>query len=130
MGLSSKSGFACTDLDNPVAFKVCDRCGRWRNGNDLVWQYQFAGNDLLNLRLLVCFDRCNDVPQQQLRSIVLPPDPIPKKIRDLSHSHRTPMAVTWQAQIRLFTMEPREQILLRTGTSPVKIGTRPEANGI
>ena len=37
---------------------------------------QWSGSQLQNLRLLVC-DTCLDVPQQQLRSIVLPPDPLP-----------------------------------------------------
>jgi hypothetical protein len=31
---------------------------------------------LQNLRLLVC-DRCLDVPQEQLKARILPPDPLP-----------------------------------------------------
>ena len=37
----------------------------------------WRGAVLQNLRLLVC-DRCYDTPQEQLRAIVLPPDPEPK----------------------------------------------------
>jgi hypothetical protein len=37
---------------------------------------QWAGNKLVNLRQLVC-RRCNDIPQTQLRTIVLPADPMP-----------------------------------------------------
>lgn len=79
MGWSSRSGEARTSLTNPIAFKVCDRCARWRNATDLVWQYEWAGNMLTNLRLLVCRDHCYDTPQEQQRNLVLPPDPIPTK---------------------------------------------------
>lgn len=44
--------------------------------SDLKWQYQWAGVKLQNIRLLVC-DHCADRPQEQLRTIILPPDPIP-----------------------------------------------------
>lgn len=43
---------------------------------DLTWQFQFAGPNLQNLRLLVC-QQCNDVPQPQLKPRLLPPDPPP-----------------------------------------------------
>lgn len=61
---------------NPRAFAVCDRCGFVYNHYMLSWQYQWAGPKLQNLRILVC-DTCMDVPQEQLRTIILPPDPIP-----------------------------------------------------
>lgn len=32
---------------------------------------------LQNLRILVCTQTCLDVPQPQLRTIILPPDPVP-----------------------------------------------------
>jgi len=38
----------------------------------------YAGAGLINRRLLVC-KGCEDRPQDQLRSIVLPPDPVPIK---------------------------------------------------
>lgn len=37
---------------------------------------EWGGNKLINKRQLVC-RRCNDIPQTQLRAIVLPADPIP-----------------------------------------------------
>jgi hypothetical protein len=43
---------------------------------DLSWQYDFRGNSLKNLRLLVC-ERCLDEAQEQLRPVILPPDPVP-----------------------------------------------------
>lgn len=36
----------------------------------------WAGASLINKRILVC-DECNDVPQQQLRAIIVPADPVP-----------------------------------------------------
>jgi hypothetical protein len=42
----------------------------------LKWQFDWAGASLINKRILVC-DTCYDTPQEQLRAIVLPPDPVP-----------------------------------------------------
>jgi len=42
----------------------------------LKWQYDWAGASLINKRILVC-DTCYDEPQEQLRAIVLPADPMP-----------------------------------------------------
>lgn len=69
--------YANVDPTNPEAFAQCDRCGFWRNRTDLVWQNQWAGTHLYNIQILVCTDRCYDNPQEQLRTIILPPDPPP-----------------------------------------------------
>jgi hypothetical protein len=61
---------------NPRAFAVCDRCGKVTNHDQLQWQYQWAGPQLQNLNILVC-SGCLDQPNEQLRSIVLPADPVP-----------------------------------------------------
>jgi hypothetical protein len=61
---------------NPEAFAQCDRCGDWWNRSQLMWQMQWSGTHLYNLGILVC-PRCIDVPQEQLRTIILPPDPPP-----------------------------------------------------
>jgi hypothetical protein len=42
----------------------------------LKWQYDWAGASLINKRMLVC-NTCYDVPQEQLRAIVVPADPMP-----------------------------------------------------
>ena len=47
-------GRARVDPQNPEAFAVCDRCGFRRNHADLEWQHQYAGNQLVNRRILVC----------------------------------------------------------------------------
>lgn len=76
MAWASKAGRARTSSKNPRAFGVCDRCGIWYNHATLKWQYDWRGTSLQNLRFLVC-DRCYDLPQEQLRAIVVPPDPTP-----------------------------------------------------
>jgi hypothetical protein len=55
---------------------VCDFCGFLYNLQNLRWQFEWIGPRLQNQRMLVC-RTCNDKPQEQLRTIVLPPDPIP-----------------------------------------------------
>lgn len=76
MGYASRSGRARTDARNPRAFAICDRCALWYNHYQLSWQYDWAGASLVNKRLLVC-NKCNDTPQEQLRAIVVPADPVP-----------------------------------------------------
>jgi hypothetical protein len=69
-------GRAKVSSKNPQAFAICDGCGFLYNHVDLVWQMEWAGNRIINQHQLVC-RRCNDVPNQQLRAIVLPADPQP-----------------------------------------------------
>jgi hypothetical protein len=76
MGYASRSGRAQTSARNPRAFGVCDRCGIWTNHDRLSWQFDWRGASLMNTRILVC-DVCLDVPQTQLRAIVVPADPTP-----------------------------------------------------
>jgi hypothetical protein len=76
MGYASKLGRARISATNPQAAAICDRCGFVFNHVDLGWQYDYAGTGLVNKRILVC-ERCDDVPQTQLKVIVLPPDPVP-----------------------------------------------------
>lgn len=76
MGYASRSGRARTSASNPQAHAICDRCGFRYNWVDLSWQYDWRGAQLANIRILVC-RTCKDTPQQQLRSIVVPADPVP-----------------------------------------------------
>lgn len=69
-------GRARVSARNPRAFAICDRCGFLMNHDRLQWQYDWAGASLINKRILVC-NTCLDVPQQQLRAIVIPADPVP-----------------------------------------------------
>ena len=78
MSYASQSGRAKTSARNPQAHAICDRCSFRYNLVDLQWQYDFRGPIQQNLRILVC-KKCLDVPQEQLRAIVLPADPVPKE---------------------------------------------------
>ncbi len=69
-------GRAKVDSRNPRAFGICDRCGFLYNHHNLRWQFDYAGAGLINRRILVC-GPCEDVPQAQLRNIILPADPTP-----------------------------------------------------
>lgn len=78
MAYASIAGRARTSATNPRAHAICDRCGFRFNLSDLRYQYDWAGASLINKRLLVCTgNNCLDVPQQQLRSIIIPADPVP-----------------------------------------------------
>lgn len=76
MGYASRLGRAKVSSRDPQAAGVCDNCGFIYQLTELRWQMQWSGNKLVNLRQLVC-RRCNDIPQTQLRAIVLPADPMP-----------------------------------------------------
>lgn len=69
-------GHASISARNPRALATCDRCGAIYNHDALQWQYQWVGPRLQNLYRLVC-KSCLDIPQEQLKLIVLPPDPVP-----------------------------------------------------
>ena len=60
----------------PRARACCDRCYREYNHDQLKYQFQWQGTKLQNLKILVCRE-CLDVPQEQLRTIIIPADPIP-----------------------------------------------------
>lgn len=76
MSYASKWGRARASSRNPRAFAICDRCGLGYNHDALSFQFQWAGTSLVNRQLLVC-GRCMDTPNEQLRAIVLPADPVP-----------------------------------------------------
>jgi hypothetical protein len=76
MAYASQAGRARTSATNPQAHAICDRCGFRYNHVDLRFQYDWRGTSLQNIRLLVC-SPCYDEPQQQLRAIVVPADPVP-----------------------------------------------------
>lgn len=76
MGYASRAGRAQVSARNPRAQAVCDRCGIWYNRDRLNWQMDWAGASLINKKILVC-NICMDTPQQQLRAIIIPADPMP-----------------------------------------------------
>lgn len=68
-------GRASISAINPRALGICDRCGAMYNRDTLSYQYQWRGPRLQNIQILVCSD-CYDEPQEQLRTFILPPDPV------------------------------------------------------
>lgn len=88
--------YARVNTQSPEAFAQCDRCGFWRNRTDLVWQTAWAGQHLYNIQILVCRDRCFDIPNEQLRTIILPPDPPPilnARTADYAYQEQTPRII-------------------------------------
>jgi len=71
------TGRARVDPKNPRAFAVCDRCGLLYNLKSLVAEMEWRGPRLMETGYLVCTVTCLDVPQEQLRPRILPPDPVP-----------------------------------------------------
>lgn len=67
---------AATDPSSPAAWGTSDRDGMVGNHRNLRWQFDWSGSKLVNKRILVHEDEL-DVPQRQLGTIFLPPDPTP-----------------------------------------------------
>lgn len=76
MAIGNYVGRARTSSTNPTAKGECDRCGFWYQRSSLARQFQWAGASLQDQGFLVC-RKCLDVPQEQYRTIILPPDPMP-----------------------------------------------------
>lgn len=69
-------GRARVSTRSPQAFAICDRCGFLYNHASLRFQYDWRGASMQNTRQLVC-QTCLDRPQEQLRALVVPADPMP-----------------------------------------------------
>lgn len=83
-------------MAQPEPWGTCDRCNFRYLRRDLVWQFDWRGTSLANLRILVCTQTCLDVPQEQERAILVGPDPIP--VRDPRPG--------WQASQQGYTSAP------------------------
>jgi hypothetical protein len=139
-------GRARVSARSPRAFAICDRCGFLYNHVNLQWQYDWAGASLINKRILVC-DTCNDVPQQQLRAIVVPADPVPiqnPRTQDYvtaEQNTRTTQGNTVNAQTGIpvpggdtrITQDDKIRVTQQTGGAPGSLneepGTDPNAPG-
>jgi hypothetical protein len=69
-------GRATTNSTHPETAGMCDRCYLMWDLRKLRFQYDWRGPSLQNLGIRVC-PICYDQPSDQLRPIVLPPDPDP-----------------------------------------------------
>ena len=73
---SPKGKYVRVDIDNPRALGICDHSGFVFNRCDMVKQYQYIG-DSLQWTGLIVGKPFADVPNEQARPDILPPDPIP-----------------------------------------------------
>jgi hypothetical protein len=64
------------DADSPEALGICDYTGFVHNRKDLIKQMEWRGNALVWTGFFVGRDYA-DVPNEQLRPPLLPPDPVP-----------------------------------------------------
>lgn len=67
---------ADTDPNNPRGWATDDRSGFVTNLDKMCFERQWAGQELIRTGFIVHPDFL-DVPQQQLRTLILPPDPAP-----------------------------------------------------
>ena len=70
------NGRARISARRPEAKAICDACGFMYSLADLCPRVQWAGAKLQTFNMLVC-RTCWDVPQEQLRTIIIPADPLP-----------------------------------------------------
>lgn len=139
MGYASKAGRARTDANNPQAHAICDRCGFRYNHINLRWQYDWRGASLMNLRFLVC-DTCYDAPQEQLRAIVVPADPVPidqPRLQDFVTAETNTRATSGQNTIdpttnipvingdTRITEDDKVRVTQQTGEPPGGLNQRP-----
>jgi len=139
MGYASQSGRARTSATNPQAHAICDRCGFRYNHVNLKWQYDWAGASLINKRMLVC-NTCYDVPQEQLRAIVVPADPMPiinPRVQDFVTAEQNTRVTSGQNSVDPVTGIPiingdtritqadEVRVTQQTGEPPGGLNTRP-----
>lgn len=67
---------ARTNPTSPRAWATSDRNGAISNHENLCWQWDWSGAELINKRILVSSDEL-DKPQRQLGTFIVPPDPVP-----------------------------------------------------
>jgi len=142
---ASQSGRARTNPRAPQAHAICDRCGFRVNRVDLQWQFDWAGASLINKRILVC-DTCYDEPQQQLRAIVVPADPVPienprieyfvddetdYRVTSGQNSINYPTGIPVQGGNNRITQDNNNRVTQETGEPPLGLnqlpGTDPNA---
>lgn len=123
-------GRARVSARNPQAFAICDRCGALYNHVRLQWQFQYGGAGLYNTMMLVC-RHCLDVPQEQLRSIALPGDPVPilnPRIQDYTLAERDLRTTSGQDTTNFVTGIPVPGGDIR-GTTPDGFGRSLQETG-
>ena len=142
MAYASQSGRARTSASNPQAHAICDRCGFRYNLVNLKWQFDWRGASLMNLRILVCND-CYDTPQEQLRAIIVPADPVPvmnPRVQDFVTAETNNRFTSGQNTVNATTNIPvvggdnritqndQDRVTQQTGEPPGGLNERPGTN--
>lgn len=72
---------APTSIRDPKPTGLCRRCGFYFPLERLAEQYEWRGPSLGKILTRVCVSNpgCLDLPQEQLRTIIIGPDPIPPR---------------------------------------------------
>lgn len=114
-----RQGRARISASSPRALASCQRCGFIYNLIDLRFQMEWQGTQLQNLQYLVC-DDCYDIPQQQLRTILIPPDPVPvMNPRPEPYSSEVPTYLSTEDSLdHLVTEGANPQPLVTEGIQP------------
>lgn len=102
---------ARTNPQSPRAWATDDRSGFVGNHQDLCWQFDWRGTQLINTRVLVYPDQL-DTPQRQLGTIVLPPDPTP-----IMNARPEQYAIDEQPVSTRYTMDGRVRIIMQRGAA-------------
>jgi hypothetical protein len=110
VGSTSRYGRATINPTGPSALGICDGCGILYNLRELRWQFEWCGTTMQNLHLRVC-SQCWDVPQQQLRTIILPPDP--PSVRD---PRTEPFAIDERNELTLSKIIGKPSMFFDEGT--------------
>lgn len=66
--------WAATDASSPRGWATSDRSGFIGNLENMRFQYAWSGPQLINTRLQV-YEAEYDVPNEQFRTLIIPPDP-------------------------------------------------------
>lgn len=88
------------DQDHPQAVGICDYSGSVFMRKDLVRQMEWRGNDLVWTGFYVGRPYV-DMPNEQAKSPILPPDPIP--IKDPRPPFQT--FITWSEDSNVFSQD-------------------------
>jgi hypothetical protein len=76
MRYSPKGKYVSVDMDNPRALGICDKSGFVFNRCDMVRQLEWRGDGIAWTGFIVGKPFA-DVPNEQGRPPILPPDPVP-----------------------------------------------------
>lgn len=118
MGFGDIHGRARVSTSKPAAFSVCDYCYCTYNLVDLKPQMEWYGTQLTDTGFKACY-RCISKPQDQLRPIILPPDPVPV-VQPRPPYYAQPIGLEGFTQ---YTLEPTDDPPLNKSTVLAQIAT-------